>query len=514
MKFLSIIFATLVTGISLASASITNDIKDNGWFSVRTDFNFGLNGAPTAGEFAADTVDRFGGNWRALQIPLETARNYEESIDPFFTLTLAAGYKNFFFMIEAPLRKDLEAWYDSDLKTNFTYKPSELDINVPKTAYARYDYDLGFIQVGRFKPNVGPSENTLTLSGLPHHDAIWWQFNPSIFRYDFMLISLNPWLHGDTVDPTTGCPPVGTEAHAQKCPSRDEQAGNQRDRMYTENQKNLVYHRMGIDIDFLWFSITEMSMVGGKALEFRSMNPFMFLHNNFAGGYTKASTTLELGTRPVKGGEFYGQVNIEDLKSPVGETGGKSNRAMLSFLIGYHQKLHTAQYGDFDLRLDVVKTDPVHNHGRLPLLAYTNRIMYRSNYRDQSDKDFSDMNYVDYPIGYRRGADALDMWLTLDWIMGRHSIESTFGYLRQGDKELYDSYDEAIDTDGVLSGIVEYQYLAELVYKNQLTDYLKIYAGGGIRHYDNLDHIKKENGEDFWLKTGLALSFEFLWGKR
>ena len=39
-----------------------------------------------------------------------------------------------------------------------------------------------------------------------------------------------------------------------------------------------------------------------------------FLHNNFAGGYTKASSTFELGARPAKGSEFYGirAVNTTD----------------------------------------------------------------------------------------------------------------------------------------------------------------------------------------------------------
>ena len=67
----------------------------DGFFSLRTDLNLGFNGGPTASYFAADTIDRFGSNWRALQIPLETARNYEESISPFFALTFGAGYKNF-----------------------------------------------------------------------------------------------------------------------------------------------------------------------------------------------------------------------------------------------------------------------------------------------------------------------------------------------------------------------------------------------------------------------------------
>ena len=67
----------------------------DGFFSLRTDLNLGFNGGPTASYFAADTIDRFGSNWRALQIPLETARNYEESISPFFALKFRIGVARF-----------------------------------------------------------------------------------------------------------------------------------------------------------------------------------------------------------------------------------------------------------------------------------------------------------------------------------------------------------------------------------------------------------------------------------
>jgi len=83
----------------------------------------------------------------------------------------------------------------------------------------------------------------------------------------------------------------------------------------------------------------------------------------------------------------------------------------------------------------VVRTDPLHNNGRLPLLEYSSRRLYRSNYREQDDPDYADMYFVDYPIGYRRGSDALDMWLDLGWKWGRHSLKMTLAWLQQGDKE-------------------------------------------------------------------------------
>ena len=267
----------LVALFAVASlASVDEPSKKSGYFQIGTDFNFGFNGGPTDPTFAVDTVEKYGGNWRGLRIPLETARNYEERIEPFFTLSFKAGYKDFHFLLEAPLRKDLEAWYNSELKTNLTYKPSELDINVPINAYAKWYNPVGFVQFGRFNPEgLKVSKNDILIGGLPYHDGIHWNLNLGIFRYDFLLSSLNAWLFGDDVNLETGCPyDENSEAYAQKC--RTGLVSNQRNRIYTENVKNLVFHRIGIETRKFWIYVVEESVIGGKSLEFRSINPFMF----------------------------------------------------------------------------------------------------------------------------------------------------------------------------------------------------------------------------------------------
>lgn len=512
-------FLAFVAGVSFATSAwnssalttqetFSDTTKRTMFFQIGTDFNFGFNGGPTDPTFAVDTVDRFGVNWRALRVPLETGRSYEDHIEPFFLLSFRAGYKNFYFLMEAPLRKDIEAWYDSDTKFNATYKPSELDIAVPINAYAKWDNEVGYVQFGRFDPDLKVSPNDLALGGTPYHDAVHWRFMPSIFRYDFMVSSLNAWLFGDVVDPATGCPPEGTEAYEQKCTPPDKQANNQRNREYDENIKNLVYHRIGVETQYFWTYVIEESMVGGKDLEFRSMSPFMFLHNNFGGGYTKAVTTIELGLKPAKGAKFYGQVNLEDVNSPVGEDDDKgTNRSMISYMVGYYHEISTERYGDFSWRFDVVKTDPVHNNGRLPLLEYSSRRMYRSNYREQDDPDFADMFFVDYPIGYRRGSDALDLWLDLGWSYGRHSAKLELAWLQQGDNELYTSYDKARATTNSPSENVESQYIAEALYKMQFNRWFAFYLGGGVRKYENLAHNMGKDGFDGWVNSGVKFTF-------
>lgn len=483
--------------------------KHKGYVQVGTDFNFGFSGGPTASYFAADTVDRYGSNWRGLQIPLETGRNYEDCIEPFFTLSFRAGYKNFHFLLEAPLRKDIEAWYSSTTKTNLTYKPSELDINVPYNAYGRWNNPVGYVQFGRFDADVKTSPNDITIGGIPYHDGIHWKFNPGIFRYDFLLSSLNAWLYGDVIDRTTGCPKdPSSEAYAQKCTLPSQQVDNQRNRIYDQNVKNLVYHRFGLETSKLWAYVIETSMVGGKALEFRSFNPFIYWHDNYGSGYTSAATSFEVGYKPIKGAKFYAQMNMEDLNSPVGEDDDMgTSRSIINYMVGYFQEIPTAKYGTFTTRLDVVLTDPASNNSKMPLLKYTGRKLYRSNYRQQTDPDYADAYFVDYPVGYRRGPDALDMWLDVNWKYKNRSADFTFGWLQQGDKEIYTNYNEALNTSGSTSGVSETQYFFDVLYKEKVRSWFEYYVGGGFRIYENLDHIKGENGADGWVRAGVKFIF-------
>ncbi|MCQ2105326.1 MAG: hypothetical protein MJZ26_05995 [Fibrobacter sp.] len=488
----------------------TPDSSFSGYVQLGTDFNLGFSGGPVASHFAVDTLESYGGgsNWRALQVPLETARIYEERIDPFFTLSFRAGYKNFDFLMELPLRKDIEAWYHSASKTNLTYKPSELDINVPVNAYAKWKNPVGYVQVGRFDADVKVSKNDVLVGGIPYHDGILWKFTPGIFRYDFLLSSINPWLHGDVIDRETGCPPEGTEAYAQKCTVPSKQMPNQRERTYHENVKNLMFHRFGLEMKHFWAYVVETSVQGGKALEFRSLNPFMYWHDNYATGYTSAATSLELGLKPIKGAKFYGQMNMEDINSPVGEDDDKgTSRSVINYLVGYYQEIPTSKIGLFTTRLDVVLTDPVSNNAKLPLLKYTGRRLYRSNYREQGDVDYADAYFVDYPVGYRRGPDALDVWFDLGWKLRGHSLDLSLAWLRQGDKELFVDYDEAIKADNSLSGVVETQYVMDVLYQNKVNRWFSFYLGGGFRIYENLDHVKKEDGADGWVRSGVKFNF-------
>lgn len=490
----------------LSAAALFAESTGETAFFIGAKVSGGLYGAPKAGMFSSAVADSYGRNWLGLQIPLENGRQYEQSIEPFFEAYVGGSFRDFSVYFYLPLRKDIEAWYDDGLSTNTTLSPDNIDINVPTKVYARWDYGAGFVQFGRFKPDMGPSPNTLALGGAPYHDAVLWDFSAGFFRYDFFLSSLNAHLHGTPstpggeVDSTTE---VWKQAHLQ--------IDNQRNRQYTEPYKTLAYHRFGVDFKRIWFYFVEQSVIGGKQIEFRTVNPFMFWHDNYATGFTKANAMFEFGFRPIRGSSFYYQMNIDDVKSPVGETGKNSTRGILSHMVGYNQKVETRRFGLFDFRLDAVLTDPAAGNERLPLLKYTSRRLYKSNYRDQEKANFADMFFVDYPLGYRRGPDAKDLWFTVDWTFGRHSLSFELAWLRQGDKELTVDYDEALAYKSALSGVVEREYIADATYGIRLWKGFSAALGGGVRRYRNLDHVSGEDGVDFW---GIAhVSWDFSYKK-
>ncbi|MDR2999702.1 MAG: hypothetical protein LBU89_00440 [Fibromonadaceae bacterium] len=459
--------------------------------SVGIKINAGVWGAPTAGVFAVDTIEKFGGNdWMALRVPLQTGR-YFETLPAFFVLSLGANYKeDFLIHAEFPLRRDIEAWHKDPYKRVYTLDPSELDLNVPTEAWGQWNNPAGFVKFGRFKPEIAPTPNSIVLGGAPHHDAIHWKFAAGIARYDFLIVSLNAWL-----------------SESEKEEQKTVTIPNARNRTYTEPTKNLLLHKVGIEGRFGYISIIEQSLVGGKYLDFRDVSPFMAWHNNFNYGYTKMSTTLEAGLRPAKNSEFYWQFAMEDIESPVGETLGDKGYTTLAFLAGYKQKVPLGIYGDIESRIDAVNTDPHFNNNKVPLQKMTSRKIYSSNFRKQEEPYFADMYIVDYPLGYRRGPDALDFWWNLKYTSANKKINAELesAYLRQGDCEVYEDHDDCSKREKS-SKIEERLFLMDFTVGVENFQPLRIYAGAGFQNAKNKDNISGNDRNDKWVKAGVSIS--------
>ncbi|MCL2100682.1 MAG: hypothetical protein FWH22_03075 [Fibromonadales bacterium] len=475
--------------LSLLLAQIT--LAKNIGGNVGIKINAGIWGAPTAGVFAVDTMEKFGGNWRVLRVPLQNGR-YFETLPAFFVLSLGANYKDDFLIhAEFPLKRDIEAWYQDSYKRTYTFAPSELDLNVPTEAWGQWNNPAGFVKFGRFKPEIAPTPNSIILGGAPHHDAIHWKFAAGIARYDFLIVSLNAWLDSNEIKK-----------------QRDAKATipNARGRVYAEPAKNLLLHKVGIDGRFGYISIVEQSLIGGKYLEFRDISPFIAWHNNFSYGYSKMSTAFEAGLRPAKNSEFYWQFVMEDIESPVGEVVGDKGYTTLAFLAGYKQRIPLGIYGEIESRIDAVNTDPHFNNNKIPLQKMTSRKIYNSNFREQAKPNFADMYIVDYPLGYRRGPDAIDLWWNLKYASAnrKFNAELETAYLRQGDCEIYSDHEKCSQSN-VLGGIEERLFLLDFLANYFYSKHINIYAGAGFQNAKNKDNISGNDRNDKWVKLGMQL---------
>jgi len=452
-------------------------------------------------------ADIYGSDWFALRIPLENGLAYEQ-LPGMLTLTMSANIDSTLeFKTVLPFRRDLEAWYTDPLGSSWFTQGSELDINQPEEGYFLWNNRAGFVKMGRFKPDMGPSPNSIALgSGVPYHDAIWWHVAIGVARFDWFLSSLNPTLEG-TPDSVGGQAPVGSEAWQQSHYTTP----NQRNRSYTEPEKTLLLHRVGWDASWGWFAMIEQELIGGKALAPRDFNPFTVWHDQFSDGYSKSSLTAELGIRPHAGTKIYGQLDYEDIDSPVGETSGATAPTTYSYLVGWRQDYRKDSTLTLWSRLDYVYTDPDINNAHLPLLRMTSRILYRSNFRNQTASNFADSYIVDYPLGYRRGPDSKDLWFDLGFESIRHHFGGTFelAYLRQGDKNLWTSWDTAsVYSSGAPSGIVETDkrgWISGWMKPWQKGPWsLAVNGGFGLRYLENQDHVQGANGWDIGWSLGMT----------
>jgi len=229
---------------------------------------------------------------------------------------------------------------------------------------------------------------------------------------------------------------------------------------------------------------------------------------------------VELGVTPTKAMKFYWQVNFEDIASPVGEGNGFTYPTTLGALVGWRQDWHNDSLWSLWSRLDAVYTDPSYNNYRIPLLKMISRRKYRSNYREQGAVDsngndaFADIYVVDYPLGYRRGPDAVDLWFNLGFESKPLHMggELELAYLQQGDKELWTSWDTAAQYNKALSGIVEREQRLSVsgwwqpALVLQQPNHWTVRSSLGIRKIENEDHIQGTERWDPLVSLGFSVT--------
>lgn len=432
--------------------------SDSGALSLRADFRSTVAFVP-AGAWKPSDLGRFesySGNWDARRLEPEAARRWQD-LPAMAQVDLQAKIDSFVVFSSLPLRRDVEAWRRDPSGANAVLSVSELDINIPYEGWASWRSGSGIgVKVGRFRQTFSPSPYGVILGSDIVHDAIGVGVPMGRWRFDWFFSSLNPWLGGVKSD---GSVEPGSETTLQ----RTRTISNQRGRIYDEAYKSLFLHRLACRLGDWELSIVEQLLVGGKAPQWRDALPFVVWHDNYGDGYSKVSTALQAVWNQQTIGRFHLQGLFEDVQVPVGEEDGGDPRVIYGSNLGWKGAWNTST-GNWASSVDLTIASATLNNHRIPLLKGVSRRLYRSNAREQADPGFVDTWVVDQSLAYRRGTDAVDLWMHLDWIASDSGKGAglEIDWLNQGDAAVWQDAKAFERRSGPLSGAVttEYRFLA------------------------------------------------------
>jgi hypothetical protein len=434
-------------------------------------------------------AEQYAGNWRALRVDPEVARQWD-TMPALATLELGAAIDSFRLHTVLPLRRDLEAWAEDPTGSNVPRGAGEVDINIPYEGWLRWGgVHLGSLQAGRFRKSFSESPHGVILGGNDVHDALWWRLPMGRWTFEWFASSLNPWLPGIGSD---GSVQPGSQAQLQQT----ETIPNSRGRVYDEPYKTLFLHKLSCRLGNWEVAVVEQEMVGGKAPTWREYIPIMVWHDNYGDGSSKISTSLDLSWNPGEAGAFHLQGILEGTPAPVGETQGYVPKAVWGSNLGWRRSWQT-ENGLWSGSFDATATSPTLNNYQIPLLKGISRRLYRSNDEDQSSPTFADTWMVDQPLAYHRGPDAVDFWSNWGWT----HPSADFGagleadFLQQGDASLWMNDDSLQNRTLPLSGIVEREVrVSASAWRTWETWTFR--AGVGGSRIWNANHVQ---GDDRWV---------------
>lgn len=474
--------------------------------------------------FALDTADNYNGNWRGLWIPVETARRWDNtpawlqykgtvSWNKMNRYSGDSGFcesdfcdsefcdSDLLLNFTLPFRRDLEAWFDDPAHSNMVYGINEPDINVPYEGFLHWNHPWGELRLGRFDQNLGESPHrSVILSGSPWEDALFATLEFPVGRYLFYAATLNPVLTGTPAAVDSGYP-AGSEEYVQRTHS----VSNAHKRVYAEPYKSLLIHGVQLGNSTVQWGIYEQMVIGGKSPVLRDFSPWAAWHNNYGDGFTNTNLFTELGVTTPGNIRLYVQTGFDEVTNPMGAEGYPTQ---WSFLSGVSRQWKNDGH-HFAVRIEGIYASPFYGHFELPLVTMASRKSYRSNYRDPDKPGFADTWLVDYPLGYWRGMNLLDLWADLQWIspQGHWKTSFTLGNLRQGNTSFRIPYDEAENTNAWISGIEEREWRLQAGTTWQSWSWLAVNLGGEVRKVQNADHVPGNDKTWYGLRSGLS----FVW---
>lgn len=365
--------------------------------------------------------------------------------------------------------KGFEIFTDMDLKVepaNYLLKRDEmnfpipqgafynlpLDMNFPRNGYLRYSNENFFLQLGRTKLRWGPSEFPLTISdSSPYFDNISFSYrfdyakNRSL-TYSYSLISVDPDL-------------TATESYLQ---SKNVSNGV----IYNEPSKTIVAHRLDFRLGKNFrVGLGELNLVGGKVINLQDMSPLIIFHNIYSASYQNVLGSLDFSWTFVPNFMFYGEVAFDDIRLP-----SESEESPMEYGLSLGGRFTSnVSNGKFVADIEFSHTsDWMYNCRAKPYLKFSNRIVMMSNFP-------AEMNFFDYPVGFKYGQSADMLSVTLNYFRENMEFKNRFLLLRKGNLNFENYYYE--DYEKILSNylIITFGALLKDILLNNMNVFADVY---------------------------------------
>ncbi len=456
--------------------------------------------------------ENFGGNWASYRVTPEAAKAWRDA-PPLLRLEVghSLGPKAYLYL-RGDLRRDLRAWHEDATGFNAPLGAAQVNLNEPSLGYFSYTGDFLDLQLGRFPLHWGPAfEHSVTLSSaVPHHDGFVITAKMPRARYHFLFSSLDSWLEGK---PPGGQAshnyPVGSEEYRQRNYSSTHNSNPHR-RVYDERIKTLVGHRLTFDLGPLELGLSEIQVIGGKTPDFRSANPFTVFHNQFHDGFTNGGIGIDFRWRAGRGFHLLGETFLDDLE--WSDTEGNGNTPNLAGYLGGVEHAFMQPRWSLAQSLTFVYTQPFLYHFFQPYNTLYSRHILTSNYQEDDHVDFVDKFVVDYPLGYIRGGDAVDLWYSARFTLPpRLNAQLLLGWLQSGDKGLYTPFETYFSgdpsDDSPPSGMVEREFRAHTRGSYLLGRDFSLSLAASYRFVRNEFHVKDRIGEHWHAGAGISYTF-------
>ena len=352
----------------------------------------------------------------------EWEHGFEER-EPLLSVPVEGWFgEGFYTTMDLTLKEEYRAV--TEIENNYTSIPSNLrdfDWYFPFRSYLSWGGENWNLQFGRDQADWGMGEtgNLLLSDYSEFYNMVRFTSYWDNFKMSFIYIGLDAWL-------TSGEEDYG-----------DDLAGDYDN--YREQFKAFLAHRTEFrTTEKLNINFSEAIVFGNKYLNITELNPVFVFHNLFSPEYSNAMISIEADYTAAKGLNLYLQFAVDEFQVP-GYEGADTRPGANGYLAGI-KYIKPAGTGYITLISEFALTDPYLYNRWHPLTRFTNRRRMWSNI------DPDGYEYVNKPIGYEHGPDALVLYSKIEYVhkeIYKASLDAR--YKLTG--ELNDSLDDYLSYD-------------------------------------------------------------------